>query len=119
QSFWVELVQEAIAIGKKPYSDPLEYIEKEGWFRDYKGFPCNILERHDENQTYDVALQYQENDEWFEERVEGVPRKAIVFVDMPYTTDMHLLDTFRHSIGIPDDIMPEAWKSTFYAEHYF
>jgi hypothetical protein len=111
QSFWEELVEEAIEAGTKPHDDPLEYIERVGWSRDYKGYPCAILERDDENNEYSVALQYLENGEWFEERVQDVPRKAIVFVDMPYTTDMHLLDTFRYPIGIPDGIMPAAWEN--------
>ena len=114
QSFWRELVDEALSINKEPYSNALEFIEKEGWMRDYKGYPCNILLYHNENKTYSVSLQYQELGEWFEERVEDVPREAIAFVDKPYTTDMHLLHTFRHPIGIPDHMLPEAWRGTFF-----
>ena len=31
-------------------------------------------------------------------------------VDRPYTTDHWLEGAFRHPIGIPDDVFPEAWQ---------
>ena len=43
--------------------------------------------------------------------MEDVPKEAFVFVDKPYTTDMHLRSAFRHEIMIPDELMPEAWKN--------
>ncbi|KAL7579790.1 hypothetical protein ACA910_021924 [Epithemia clementina (nom. ined.)] len=42
--------------------------------------------------------------------VTHVPRKAIRFSDKIYTTDQHLPHAFRHTIGLPDDIFPDAWK---------
>jgi hypothetical protein len=42
--------------------------------------------------------------------VSHVPRNAIVFSDRPYTTDPHLDNAFRHPIGLPDNLFPEAWK---------
>jgi hypothetical protein len=39
-----------------------------------------------------------------------VPRRAISFIDAPYTTDMHLKHAFRHDIQIPDALFPPAWK---------
>jgi hypothetical protein len=42
--------------------------------------------------------------------VSHVPRNAIVFSDRPYTTDPHLHNAFRHPIGLPGDLFPEAWK---------
>jgi hypothetical protein len=40
-----------------------------------------------------------------------LPREAIRFVDRPYTSDIHLPNAFRHPIGIPDELFPDAWKN--------
>jgi hypothetical protein len=41
----------------------------------------------------------------------NVARQSLSFVDIPYSTDMHLLRAFRHHLGIPNDIFPDAWKN--------
>jgi hypothetical protein len=43
--------------------------------------------------------------------LQNVPRNAILFVDAPYSSDMFLAGAFRHSIGIPDEIFPSAWRN--------
>ena len=44
--------------------------------------------------------------------VKHVPQKAILFVDKPGTSDQHMADSFRHYIGIPDDIFPKGpWRN--------
>ena len=48
-----------------------------------------------------------------EHYVKEVPRRAILFVDLPYTSSQHNESAFRHEIGFPDasdDMWPEAWK---------
>ena len=48
-----------------------------------------------------------------EHYVKEVPRRAILFVDLPYTLSQHNESAFRHEIGFPDasdDMWPEAWK---------
>ena len=105
------------------------------WTNDEKGYPCDIVERkvvrtkkylkeHEQEQTssspgdlrYDVIIYVIEDDaetDEYEEEIEvfGVPREGLSFVDVPYSTDMHLLDTFRQPIGIPEAIMPHAWRN--------
>lgn len=44
--------------------------------------------------------------------VDNVPHEAIVFVDAPGTSDQFFNDSFRHFIGIPDDIFPKDWRNT-------
>jgi hypothetical protein len=44
--------------------------------------------------------------------VNVVPRGAIRFTDKMYSTDQHLPNAFRHEIGIPDDMFPEAWMDS-------
>mmetsp|Transcript_2939 Transcript_2939/g.3359 ORF Transcript_2939/g.3359 Transcript_2939/m.3359 type:complete len:209 (+) Transcript_2939:3-629(+) len=41
----------------------------------------------------------------------GVLRDYIKFADLPYTTDLHMMGTFRQPAGIPDDIFPDAWRN--------
>jgi hypothetical protein len=42
--------------------------------------------------------------------VTHVPRSAIRFSDKTGTTDQHLKNAFRHEIGLPEDLVPSAWK---------
>jgi hypothetical protein len=39
------------------------------------------------------------------------PRSSIRFFTRPFMSDQHFPDTFRHHIGIPDEIFPEQWKN--------
>jgi hypothetical protein len=41
----------------------------------------------------------------------AVPRDAFLFADMAYARDIHQPWSFRHPMGIPDEIMPELWKN--------
>ena len=48
-----------------------------------------------------------------------VPQKANVFVHKPGTSDQHMADSFRHYIGIPDDIFPKGpWRNINEVEQY-
>lgn len=40
-----------------------------------------------------------------------VPRRAIRWIEKPYLDDEHLANAFRHTVGLPDDLIPEAWKA--------
>jgi hypothetical protein len=42
--------------------------------------------------------------------VTHIPRPAIRFSDKAGTTDQHLKNAFRHEIGLPEDLIPAAWK---------
>jgi len=41
--------------------------------------------------------------------VTGVPRDALTFVDVPFSSDHHMEGAFRSEIQIPYEIFPEAW----------
>jgi hypothetical protein len=88
-----------------------DYIEQVGWVPEKKGFECIIRNRNDTVGTYEITLIYQENGTNRKVHHRDIPRKAITFVDVPYTTDLHLPDAFRYPIGIPDDILPDAWRN--------
>jgi len=84
------------------------------WYNNYgdnTGFPCEILERSEDNQYYNV--QYVTHEEGAAPKtISPVPREAIKFFDKPYTTDIHMVGAFRQPIGMPDDMLPEAWRRT-------
>jgi hypothetical protein len=40
-----------------------------------------------------------------------VPRRAIRWIEKPYMDDEHLKNAFRHPIGLPDDLVPDAWRN--------
>ena len=77
-------------------------------FKDYSGtkmFDCEVIERSDklDNGLWNYTISG-------EIQVENVPHAAIVFVDAPYTSDIHHEGAFRHPIGIPDEIFPQPWR---------
>lgn len=39
-----------------------------------------------------------------------IPRGALAFVDRPYTSDLFLAGAFRYPIGLPSEMLPEAWR---------
>ena len=43
-------------------------------------------------------------------KVVNVPHFAVLLVDDPYTSDIHMPGAFRHYIGIPDRMFPQAWR---------
>jgi len=73
---------------------------------------CSILERYTETRHGDdilyTATITSTGDDTIE--VKGIPRRAIRFVDQPYTSDQHISNAFRHEIAIPDDIFPGTWR---------
>lgn len=96
------------------------------WPMDEYGIPCRIRKRwHDEKtnrMVYDVEWtdELEEDDEEdgpdkleHKTRIDttrGVPREGIKFFDLPYTTDLHLKEAFRHEIAIPEHMVPAQWK---------
>jgi hypothetical protein len=97
--------------------------------KDY-GYPCRVTDRYleDNQEWYTVQLEIRPDEEdddedddegrgnsrskgitWIEKT--DVPRSAIHFFDKPGHTDMHLPNAFRHSIGIPDYMIPDIWRN--------
>lgn len=81
------------------------------WRSNEKGVDCTILGRDDFRNVYSVEMLVSTPSHQRVLTLEDVPRHAIKFVDLPYSTDIHLPNSFRHPIGIPEDIMPTAWKN--------
>jgi hypothetical protein len=106
-------------------NDPVESFSWEPY--EY-GYSCEILDRYtlpwpsrtsepgeqatDDGFRYDVRIHAVEDDSpIFVERTEVV-RSALAFFDATGTTDIHLPHAFRHPIGIPDDMVPDAWRDS-------
>jgi hypothetical protein len=79
--------------------------------------PCRVIKRN-HNDSYVAELWDVELSDF--ERVKGhnvvgimwnVPRDAFYFMDSPYTRDHHQTWSFRHAMGIPDEMLPEIWKN--------
>jgi hypothetical protein len=81
---------------------------------------CHILERTEGDHgdfVYTVSLNFDDThvfdltakkrDRY---RDVKVPRRAIRFVDKPYTSDEYLEHAFRHPIELPDNLFPAQWK---------
>ncbi|KAL3935589.1 MAG: hypothetical protein SGARI_002914 [Bacillariaceae sp.] len=58
--------------------------------------------------NYTVRARTGDGDKDIEE-VMNVPHSACTFINMPYTSDIHLPWAFRHSIEIPGPIFPRKW----------
>ena len=115
-----------------PHLDEYKYTneearEKWGEFLT-PGNPCRIINRtkmeNDDQFYYKILYKEMElmdleeqkltsldEQPWIE--LDGVVRGALTFVDAPYSTDMWLQNAFRHPIGFPDDIFPDAWRGEF------
>lgn len=82
---------------------------------------CTILERQrNKRDKYNLKESVQPPQHYYtiqyehhkgkQRIVQKVPRRAIEFFDKPYMSDQSLTPVFRHEIGLPDDMLPEAWK---------
>lgn len=43
--------------------------------------------------------------------VEGFPRESITFTDFAYSSDMHLKNSFRKEMIMPDGLFPNSWRN--------
>ena len=75
-------------------------------------YRCNILYRNpvgDNDYLYLVKL-VDGPDDGSTPYIVDVPHSSIIIVDAPYTSAMHMINTLRHYIEIPDPLMPDAWR---------
>jgi hypothetical protein len=77
------------------------------------GRPCRVISRHDDG-LYDMVIQAVVNEEtWQMKEIlrKNVPRRLIRWFDQPQTTDLHLHLAFRHSPGLPDELVSQEWRN--------
>jgi hypothetical protein len=84
------------------------------------GYEYRITERSvvgNGQYEYTIMLRTEAKDdspEDFEPDILGfaqVPRGGIKFFNLPYTTDICLRNAFRNEIGLPDELMKDAWSN--------
>ena len=72
----------------------------------------DILEREETGDdyfyNYTVIAKFPSGKRY---KVLKVPHAACIFVDKPYTSDIHIPGAFRQSIGISDRDFPQAWRN--------
>jgi hypothetical protein len=98
------------------------------WTIDQSGVACDVVDRtvdEDGQVFYQVEFAFTVMDEvteiehMLEWRLSGwIVREAISFWDKPYSSDLFLEGVFRHPIGIPDEIFPDAWRDYNYYEAF-
>jgi len=103
----------------KSYGEAYDVEEYEVESGDF--WPC-IVTRKDsapstEHETYTVrVLQSKIHDEtiWetcnFPRIISNYPRKSIRHFYLPYKSDIHLPNVFRHHMELPDNLFPGVWK---------
>lgn len=76
-------------------------------------FVADIMERQKTGNAFFynyTVLARAEGKQGFQ-KVVNVPHEVCVFVNKPYTSDIHTDGAFRHPIGIRDDRFPQAWRN--------
>ena len=72
-------------------------------------YRCEIIDRQKSDEYfYNYTILADQGEGSFQ--LEDVPHFTISFTDLPYTSDIHHPDAFRHPIGVPDVIFPQAWR---------
>jgi hypothetical protein len=90
-------------------------------------WPCTVIERIEsdeedsekEDNLYLVRIfppKYHPSKEKFEGGAVHLllvdyPRSSIKYVTLPSRQDQHLPQSFRHHIGIPEEMFPRQWKN--------
>eukprot|EP00592_Proboscia_alata_P020414 CAMPEP_0194404764 /NCGR_PEP_ID=MMETSP0176-20130528/3278_1 /TAXON_ID=216777 /ORGANISM="Proboscia alata, Strain PI-D3" /LENGTH=677 /DNA_ID=CAMNT_0039203269 /DNA_START=30 /DNA_END=2063 /DNA_ORIENTATION=+ len=87
---------------------------------------CKILSRYTEEESgekffYNVEVLPQTtnlHDDCYhtdEEKlfVDKIPEHAVTIVDEVLTRDHHLVNAFRHPIGLPDELLPTKWRGRY------
>jgi hypothetical protein len=57
------------------------------------------------------AVMWDAESQTYTGTLRDVPRAALVYLDRPYTADIHLGTSFRKSIDVPDHMFPPKWRN--------
>mmetsp|Transcript_16707 Transcript_16707/g.23565 ORF Transcript_16707/g.23565 Transcript_16707/m.23565 type:complete len:1238 (-) Transcript_16707:47-3760(-) len=102
------------------WGDAMKWVNGFELFRTSEAaYPCEVLRRYEVTGVSDNADNIEPHADYYTVRVNvekdqtwlvvDVPRIAIEFFDVSYSSDMFLRNTFRQEIGIPHEIFPKAW----------
>ena len=70
-----------------------------------------IRRRRNEEGVFLYTVAIWEPDEKEFRYIDDLPREAFAFINTSNTSDMLLKNAFRHEIGLPNDLFPDAWKN--------
>lgn len=96
-------------------NDWMEYIRERGealWRLRDKGIKCEIRKRYWNLNELVYQVQFSYNDDTAPTIREDVPRRAFLFVDAPYSTDIHQSTAFRHAAQLPEGMVPTTWRNS-------
>jgi SET domain len=96
------------------FSDPVDYDDFDGQTF-YRVHALDREEAPGHFYNYTVRARISHAADGIED-VHNVPHDACTFVDMPYTSDIHLPWAFRHFIEIKDSHFPINWRDLRLAE---
>jgi SET domain len=74
---------------------------------------CDLLNRtklEDGTYEYHAMMRIKDRDLSVGE-VANIPHQAITLVDRPYISDIHLDESFRRWIALPDQMFPQEWRN--------
>lgn len=84
---------------------------------DCEHWPCSVLKENGDG-SYTVRIHqsdWYDTTPWEENGLPRLltnyPRASIHYFVKPYHGDNHLKSAFRHHIGIPDELVPNQWKT--------
>jgi hypothetical protein len=122
---WEDMaIDEIVAKLGTPAMDDYD-IDETHHYTDGSFWPCVVLKRHHEADTnvaveddyYTVRIVQSHvygQEEWgylgLPRIITNFPRASIRHFYLPYESDLHLPNVFRHHIELKDDIFPEHWK---------
>ena len=103
------------------------FIDSNYHYSDGSFWPCVVLERYHEDDDEEVAVEddyytvrilqsHAFDDLTWEELqlpriIKDFPRTSIRHFYLPYKSDLHLPNAFRHHMELKDDIFPKHWKN--------
>lgn len=73
----------------------------------------NANTEHQYLYTIELEVKKQVGNTFISElhEITNVPRDAIAFVNLPYSSEIFLKNAFRHEMILPDDVFPKAWMN--------
>jgi len=70
-------------------------------------YTVKLIDSHEENTSIPFECHIYKRFDYY---LTDVPREGITFVNKPHSTDHWIDYAFRQPVGLPDDMVPQAWR---------
>jgi len=91
---------------------PCDILKREKHHDDGEGsttlYMAKLTDTHGDNMSIEYNCHLESK---FEYIYSDIPREGIIFINVPYSSDVWLPHAFRQPIGLPDTMVPSTWKS--------